>query len=269
MVRNTLHLLQAMINSENETETNRLIARYLLEHLHEIDNLSIYDLADGCFTSNSTVSRFAKSLGVNNFIEMKEVLSGYQDYGLEMVTESLEYLDFSDRNYKKVLTNYVENICGSLKVMEEINFDEIERLNEVIHNTKNVYMFGTELIGLLTRHYQLQMMSIGKVIYCCDDGVNHVEKANSLTEDDLAIIVSVDGNYINGNKNVILGLKKRGVKMVLITQNPTCKFRGQFDKVIYMGEYTNSIGGRYKLQLMLEIMLNLYVIKYYSKVSQI
>lgn len=264
MGKNMFHLLQSIINSDNETETNKLIACYLIENLQEIENLSIYDLADGCFTSNSTISRFAKSLGANNFIEMKGNLSAYKDYGLELSTESLEYLHFDKKNNAKILTNYIDNICDSLRVMEDINFEEIKELNRIIHETKNTAIFGTQLTGLFAKHYQLMMMSMGKVIQCCDDGANHLETANAMGKDDLAIILSIDGNYIGGNKNVIFALKKRGVKMILITHNPTCKFLGQFDKVIYMGDYTNSKGGRYKLQLMMEIMVNLYAVEFYN-----
>lgn len=267
MKRNMLHLLQLIINAEQETETNKLLARYLLENIRDIDNMSVYDLADGCFTSNSTVSRFVKSLDVSNFIELKERLAQYKDYGLELSTESLEDLHFDGKNDKDILSAYIDNVSNSLSVMRELDMNDIHKLNKAIHNTKNVCIFGTQLTGLFAKHYQLLMMSMGKVIKCCEDSVSHIEAVSTLGEDDVAIILSADGNYINGNKNVLFALKKRGVKMVLITHNPTCKFLNQFDQVIYMGEYTNSKGGHYKLQLMIEIMVNLYAVTYFDKIS--
>lgn len=267
MTRNMIHVLQSIINSQKESETNRLLARYLLEHMSEIDNMSVYDLADGCYTSNSTVSRFVKLLGVNNFIEMKEKLSVYKDYGLELSTESLEDLHFDGENNGAILSNYIENICQSLRVMQEVDMEKINALNKRIYETKNICIFGTQLTGMFAKHYQLLMMSMGKVIYCCEDSVSHADAVHGLNKDDLAIILSADGNYINGNKNIIFALKKRGVQMVLITHNPTCKFINQFNQVLYMGNYTNSKGGHYKLQLMIEMMVNLYAVTYFNKIS--
>lgn len=265
MPRNLFHVLQVIVNSEEESNTNKMIARYLVEHMHEIDKLSIYDLADGCFISNSTVSRFAKSLGVSNFVEMKEMLSEYKDSGFEISTDIMDKLDLSPKDPKANFANYIDRICKSLHVMEDVSFEEINALNQTIHDTKNVYVFGTELTGLLIRYYQLMMMSIGKVVYCCDDNINAHSLVKGLGPDDLAVVVSNDGNYLNGNKDIILTLRKQGCKMVLITQNPTCRYINRFDQVVYMGEYSESIASHHKQLLMIEAIINLYVRKFYSQ----
>lgn len=263
-MKNMLHKLQVIVNSEVESDTNKVIACYLLENMRKLESITINELAEKCYTSNSTISRFTKSIGFNNFIELRESLTSYKDYGYELSTESLEGLAFDFKNDQQILSSYIDSTCEALRGLESIDFNEMDILNEWIHETKDVIVFGMQITGVLLRHYQMLMMSMGKVIQCCENTTSHLAVSDKATNQSLAIIYSSDGNYINGNKQIIFNLKKKGVKLVLITQNPTCKFLTLFDKIIFMGPYTNSKGGRYKLMMLLEIMVNRYSQRYFN-----
>lgn len=266
MKKNLLHALQLVINSELESETNRTIAKYLLCRLGAKGptEVTINTVADECYTSNSTVSRFVKRLGYNSFPDLKEDMSNYQDYGMELIMENQEGLEFDHVADEEILQGYIDSICESLQNMVQIDIKKIDELASLLYQSDHVYVFGTQISGLLANHFQLLMAGMGKVIECYDNNRYHMDGSDKVKEKDLAIVFSSDGNYISGNKQVIVNLKKRNAALVLVTQNPTCKFINQFDHVIYTGSYVTSKGGPYKLLMFIEILVNRYAMHYFK-----
>ena len=54
---NLLTSLLSILNTNDTEDTNFHIAKYILEHFQELDRLSIYDLAEECFVSRSSIQR--------------------------------------------------------------------------------------------------------------------------------------------------------------------------------------------------------------------
>ena len=68
---NLVIILLSTINSELKDSNNYKIAKYLLENLHTLEDLSISDLANNCFVSNCSISRFCKEIGLDNYNTLK------------------------------------------------------------------------------------------------------------------------------------------------------------------------------------------------------
>lgn len=266
MRKNLLHALQLVLNSESESDANQSIAKFLLGELaaKEVTSISIYDVSEKCFTSNSTVSRFVKKLGYNSFPDLKEDMENYQNYGMELVMENQEGMQFNLVSDHEILQGYIDSIAESLESMKHLDIKEMDALAALVYEAEHVYLFGTQISGLLAKHAQLLLAGMGKISYCYDDSRYHSDGSKLVRQKDLAIIFSSDGNYISGNKQVIVNLKQKGAKMVLVTQNPTCKFISQFDSVFFMGSYVTSKGGPYKLLMFIEVLINRYAIHYFQ-----
>ena len=52
---NLISTLLNLINDNEEDDINTYLAKYFLNNLENLENKSIYDIADECFTSRSTV----------------------------------------------------------------------------------------------------------------------------------------------------------------------------------------------------------------------
>ncbi len=61
-------------NLSRLNDTDLIVWRYIYAHLEECCYISIYDLADACHVSRTTVMRFAKKLGFDGFSDLKAVL---------------------------------------------------------------------------------------------------------------------------------------------------------------------------------------------------
>lgn len=56
------------------SQTDLIVWRYISNHRKECCYVSIYDLADACNVSRTTVLRFAKKLGLDGFSDLKMIL---------------------------------------------------------------------------------------------------------------------------------------------------------------------------------------------------
>lgn len=257
--------LQNIIDASVENDSDHMIAAYILQNISKMKEITIQDMAQACYTSTSTISRFVKEIGFRSLTELKDVCSAYDFASFELVHDSLRHLDFSGGNDRDILQNYTKMLCESLTNFSDIiDFEKIDALNTAIHENEHVVVFGIHLPGSFAKYYQYMMMSIGKFMECYELQTEHLKKSQVIVEDALVIIFSMDGNYLNANKQVIMNMKKRKARLVLITQNPVNKFINLFDDVIYCGDLSFGKAGRYKLQLFMEVLYNRYVQRYFN-----
>ncbi len=259
--------LQYVYNSYPVTDTNHVIANFFLEHLYAMDSITITDVATACFTSNATISRFARNVGCENFQILKQGLaSENKRTAKELLIDNKEDLKFTLGDDRKELEDYIERIHESLKGMAKtIDFEQIDQLNQLIHDYDVVYFCGTQLPGMLSNHIQFMLLNCSKVTHAVWTREQHermIQDIRSRTDKVLVIVLSLNGNYTRVYSDVIIKLLELNVHKVLVTQDPNIKRIKNFDTVLVLGETENSKIGRYKLQLFLEVLLNRYTNTY-------
>lgn len=68
---NLVIILLSTINSEPKDSNNYKIAKFLIENIRNLEDFSISELAKTCYVSNSSVSRFCREIGLNDFNSLK------------------------------------------------------------------------------------------------------------------------------------------------------------------------------------------------------
>lgn len=263
MESNLILELQHLVNTLPSSDTNYMIASYLLDHLFEIESITINDIADSCFTSCATVSRFVRNIGYDNFQAMKST-NGTNKYrtSKELFMNNREGLKFNTNNDQEELKSYVRDVTSALfNLADEIDFKAVDTLLAKIHNTDLVYICGTQLPGLLAEHLQFMLLNSHKRTYVArtrDQQYRMLEELRNFNGSKMVIILSANGNYCNVYKDIIFELIELGVYKAIVTHDPNLKWLPDFENVLLMADATNSKVGRYKLQLMIEIMVNRY-----------
>ena len=64
-------ILEKFGNLSSYKETEKLIISYILQHLNDLDKITISTLAKETFTSNSTIIRFCKKFDCEGFSDFK------------------------------------------------------------------------------------------------------------------------------------------------------------------------------------------------------
>jgi Transcriptional regulators len=267
MMPNIIIELQNIKNkAKDEKDIDVSIVNYLIEHIYDKTtvDLSITDLADRCFTSTSTISRFARRMGFNSFAEMKVKYEGIALSCSEIFNDNLENMHFDFANDNAILENYVKTLNESLlDFHSNINLEEIDKLCELIYKTKSVYFYGTQITNSLLQHAQFLFSYMGKIIELKYSDSEQQRISLNSDKDGLAIFFSMDGNFLRESKGTVYNSENAGTICYLITQNPALKLAPLFDCVIQLGTYQYSKNGRYKCHLFLEILVNRYYLKYH------
>lgn len=128
-------------NKEKLSNTDLVIAREILEN--GIDyNLSINDLAEKCYTSRTSVLRFAKKIGFSGYSELKFYINENEDENKSEKASADEYTDI----FKKLSRCEKILIYGN-GYNEEIVKLAIKSLFMHIGIVAEVYLGGAEMVA--------------------------------------------------------------------------------------------------------------------------
>lgn len=254
---NLVYELQALINSASESDTDKGIALYLLKNIQRVEDITINELANECYTSISTVSRFCKTIGLANFAELKQRIGEFRLTSYESMSDNLEGLNFKHGN--DVAIDYATEIGNALKEFaSSIDYEVLDEIVSLIHQSDRVIVFATQLPAFFAKYFQYLMLLQRRYIEFYDLQEDSSYSASQLSEKDCAIVFSAEGNFIVRNRNVIIQILQTPAKKVLFTQNPGVKFIDRFDHVLFLGKRDAPKMGRYKIQLLVEILVNRY-----------
>lgn len=255
--------LQRIINGSDYNNTYKIISKNLIENLDNFNHMTIEELASLSFTSISTISRFVRLIGFKNFIELKEYSKSYKLYRFMNMNDNIEDMKFDMLHDDDIFNNYIDDICSSLQGLKNnIDFKKIDKINKMVHEADSLSLYAFLLPGSLAKFYQLSMLSLGKYSKYYD--LTNANLGANNSENELSLFFSVDGNFIDSSRDTIVKLKTNNKKLILITQNPKIRLSNMFDEILFMGNYDSSKGGRYKLMIFIELLLNRYYLTYYK-----
>ena len=161
--------------SEKKDSTNSQIATYLLNHLDDIKNIGIQEMAKECSVAMSSISRFCKEIGLNDFNELRELL----------ISTKMNFEQYSSSSKaKNRLEEYSLKVKESITMVEKsIDMQQIDALCKEIQKYQQVGIFG--------------LLMLGKQTYSHISYKQQLQYISSTNEDDLLIIFSYTGCYFD------------------------------------------------------------------------
>lgn len=256
--------LLSIVNDENPANnTHKTIAEYLLKNLHRLGELTIYDVAEECFVSRSSIHRFLKQIGFDQFGNLEQfVKDSYLHYRA--------YYDYVNRE------NFVDAVQIKMnEMMQDISrlsgSAPIKELAEMIHEHERVYIFLASTAGSAAKHFQEELLAVGKLIYVYTNSGIQADSLTELKKEDLLIICSITGNFAFV---VSEGMKSIEASKVLITLNHADIFRDYYDSIFYMSSQLQdknpfhsyglrNVYTKYGLLYFLDLVYNQYIKEYF------
>ena len=258
---NILTSLLSIMNQNDESNVDCVLAKYLLEHLDEIPRLSIYDLADACYVSRSSIHRFVRSCGYESFREFKKASVDADMHRRRFI----QYTDFTDY---PVHLKY-----QTMQMMEDVtriaDSEEMSRTIEAIHDSKEVVFLVADDSSSPVRVFQQQMTAVNKIVRVLTSSNTNLSMIDSLTDRDLLVVCSISGNFaIMINDDV----RELATKKILLTTNRTTLFSSSYDTIFYLSSYrfsassnlvaSQNIYTAYSLSHFLDLLFHFYYEKY-------
>ncbi len=250
-----LHRLMLYMAKSPKSDTFHQLANKMIEHIDKLPSLGIEDMAELCFVSTSTLSRFCRKLGYKNFNSFKDTFD--TSYGFEIDYEP-NYINSNKSLNELIDIHNEENIHSLTNIHENIDINTLKNLCVLIHDNKQVSFLGHTNYEFLAMYLQTRLGLFKKIVYTHLDVYEQSTVVKNMTDDDLAIIISPRGE--NVIRNLIKPLYKQGVKTVLITQNPHPSFKDKFNLFINIGGTSrNNLG-----MMSMLYYIDLIVLTYYS-----
>lgn len=254
-----LNSLFSIMNEGCEEDSGYILARYFLEHYSELGSANIYDVAADCFVSRSSVRRFCRLIGYDNFLELKKDFKEYNHLYSRFVTHA------DCENYRTILTNEIENMIKELD--KRMNNEETIRIVERIHDSNKVVFLATDTSASFIKQFQQSMIFGGKIIYLISNDFGNNSLLSKMEKEDYLVTVSASGTFAAASLDYIAGCK---AFKSLITVNRDALFKEHYDKVYHLSANNHtqeafSVYGSYGISYMLDIIFSQYIYRYKNK----
>ncbi|WP_294578440.1 MurR/RpiR family transcriptional regulator [uncultured Thomasclavelia sp.] len=231
--------------SEKQGATNSQIASYILNHLDQMQNLGIREMAEECNVAISSISRFCKEIGLRDFAELKEMLSTtnlyfQQDFDVSTTKHSLNA-------YAKKINDCINQVANSLDIKAIIE------LCQDIKKYKRVAIFGLLKAGAVALNLQVDLLMLGKQVYTNISYSQQIQYILTANEDDLIIIFSYTGSYFEYQDLRALTKKLMAPKIWMIASSKE-QTTPYVNRYILFDSFQNQISHPYQLQFIASVI---------------
>lgn len=227
---NDISVMNAILsNYDNLSASERRIADYIAANRKDVSLLNAYEIAVNSGTSKATMSRFVRSLGFDNFAQLRVALA--RDEESLSTTESPE---------EKIS---VEDIQGSMDYILQVKIDELKSTASLLDmsalkkavssiESANLTMFaaaGNTISIAQNAAYKLWQAGYRAASPTSTDG--SVQLSLQLTNHDCLVVLSSSG-YSKRLIPVIDNANDAGATIIAITANPESDIADRADIIL-------------------------------------
>lgn len=207
-------ILLSELASGKWDSNNCRIAVWLLEHLHQQTDISIESLARECFVSNSTISRFCREIGLEDFKDLRELwLSGKQGFTTYGKT-------LSPKEQGQLFLHRVQD--NLQMAANTLDYAALEHLVAAMHQARRIVLLGLMRSGTAALNLQSDLISLGANAITRLTYREQMEYLQHPANGDILLIFTFTGAYFDFDlpKQVLL---QRQVPLWLIAGEPELK----------------------------------------------
>lgn len=216
VVDNVYIRLTEYIYNCTKLNTDFYIAKSMLTNLEKFPDITIYEVAQESFSSTTSVTKFCRKLGYQNFYELRHAVE-QQSQGNTIFQDSLEIMNETQSLQEGISAFVADARILDEQIFKSFDYIQIERICQLILASTSVAiivpMFAFESGNLLKE--LLHRLGINTFM------INRSSDASVISEIiesvDLTIIISMTGKWVN--KRTGSSLVDLGKDIVLLTSN--------------------------------------------------
>ncbi|SHE31044.1 MurR/RpiR family transcriptional regulator [Alkalibacter saccharofermentans] len=195
--------LEELVNEYRQqlNQTDLQVWQFIYNNKEKCKTMSIYEMADHCCVSRTTILRFAKKISLDGYSELKAILK----------------MEAGDQKEEKI--DEVKALLGLYKrVAEEMADKDFTSVCRLIYKAKRIIGYGSGFVQKnVVNEIKRLFVNGGDLIYILEGNAEFNLLSKKLTKDDLFIIVSLDGESQQVIK-MARELKLREIPFISITR---------------------------------------------------
>lgn len=213
-------------NFNNLSKGQKLIAEFIINNYDKAAFMTASTLGQTVNVSESTVVRFANTLGYDGYRELQKELQELIKNKLTTVQRLTMTNEYSNKEnaLKKTMEKDMENID---KTINEIGHKSFQDAIELILNAKNIYILGLRSSAFLAGYLGFYLSFLIKDVKVITSGPNDVfEQLLKADSKDLMIGISYP-RYSRRTLEALDFCKEKGCKIISITDSlisPAAKY---------------------------------------------
>lgn len=202
----------------NITIVQKQIIEFMLNEQYNLKQLTMIQIAHRTYTSPAALSRLAKKMGFNGFVEFKTAY-----------LEELEYLDSQkdsiDANIPFKGNDNIMTILNKIAQLEEesikdtvqfMKHDELRKAVNILRDSQIIHLCGVSFNCFLGKNFALKMSRIGKRVEVCDIPNEFLYTKPLIQKGDVAIVISYSGGHEIIHQMIDM-YEKMGIPIIGIT----------------------------------------------------
>lgn len=217
-------------------DARKTIGDFVLKEQKNLHKYTIGEIAEKTYTSKSTVTRFAKTLGYSGWKAFMKDFVAEQRYQMENkgdvdVNFPFEEEDSTEMIMRKIKQVQMESIEDTYNLMEPAMVDLAVKH---LLNARHIVIFGLSPNSFVGELFRRKMVTIGKQVDIAKHGETGII-SRTLTDQDCAIVISYSGN--NENVEPMIHMKpmlKNNVPVIGITSGGDNYIRKSLNCVLTM-----------------------------------
>ena len=136
---NLIIILLSTLNDEPKGSNNYKIAKYMIENMRDLEEYSLTDLAQACYVSNSSISRFCRDIGLKDFNALKNQIAKFSVESARLKRK----FDYEKYESSSMFQSYVKNVISNLNYFLENDIEkQINTLVQEISSYQKIAAFG-------------------------------------------------------------------------------------------------------------------------------
>jgi len=202
----------------NLPTAERKVADFILENPSRASLMVINEIADAAGVSVPSVTRLAKKLGYNGFLDFRVALASGSSSLESLKSEPIRMDDTDEAAIEKMFLSSMRALEDTLKAM---NRQKLAQVADECVAASRIFVVGVDGSAVLTQELAMQLVSMG-----CDA----MAVSNPMTMDALASRYS--------DKDVFIGISRSGRSKMVIDALKAAKARGCY--TAFISNYINS-----------------------------
>ncbi len=208
--------LLTFYNAAPVGSTQSAIVRKMLENITEIGRLSIYELAERCYTSPASISRLVRKVGYRNYaFFQKDLVDFGVRYDIHNRWVSPEYSP-PDGNASAYFLDTFRGLFDTF--CEQIDLDQVRELNRVMHEAERVLILSYSVV-FAEMLLQTDLFMTGRVCEVRHLEPEILESIRMLSSTDYVILIAPSAVEGIAADRIVQEVRESGAKIALITDS--------------------------------------------------
>ena len=200
------------------SKSHRRIAECIVSHYDKAAFMTASRLGEYVGVSESTVVRFASTLGYDGYPQLQKAL---QELIRHRLTASQRFEMTSDMDQTQVLNKVLKADMQNIRTtIDELDSAVFENVVELLLRSKHIYVLGQRASAPLAQFLAHYLSFIFSNVTFVTSGVSDVfEQLTRIGEDDVLVGISFP-RYSSRTVEAMTFAKSRGAELVAITDGP-------------------------------------------------